>query len=143
VFRTVVILRTKLPALVATEPTVDLPLFYSQWRSLLRGLSCLENYRKVFGARLEPIDVLQFLLFDAQTPRSVRYGASAVKEHLDRISSASELSQPARIVGKLAAELSYQGHELIRDGQILSFLDHVQAELGRAHDALSTQYFGT
>ena len=143
VFRTVVILRTKLPALVAAEPTVDLPLFYSQWRSLLRGLSCLENYRKVFGARLEPIDVLQFLLFDPQTPRSVRYGASAVKEHLDRISSASDVSQPARIVGKLAAELSYQGHELIRDGQILSFLDHVQGELGRAHDALSTQYFGT
>jgi uncharacterized alpha-E superfamily protein len=68
VFRTTVILRTKLPALVATEPKIDLPLFYSQWRSLLRGLSSLENYRKVFGARLEPIDVLQFLLFDAQTP---------------------------------------------------------------------------
>jgi uncharacterized alpha-E superfamily protein len=143
VFRTAVILRTKLPALVSDEPKVDLPLFYSQWRSLLRGLSCLENYRKVFGARLEPIDVLQFLLFDAQSPRSVRYGACAVKEHLDRISSASELSQPARIVGKLAAELSYQGHDLIRDGQILPFLDHVLTELGRAHDALSTVYFGT
>jgi uncharacterized alpha-E superfamily protein len=143
VFRTVVILRIKLPALVSAEPKVDLPLFYSQWRSLLRGLSCLENYRKVFGARLEPIDVLQFLLFDPLSPRSVRYGASAVKEHLDRISSASELSQPARIVGKLAAELSYQGHDLIRDGQILPFLDHVLTELGRAHDALSTVYFGT
>ncbi len=143
VFRTVVILRTKLPTLVSTEPKVDLPLFYSQWRSLLRGLSCLENYRKVFGARLEPIDVLQFLLFDPQTPRSVRYGASAVKEHLDRISSASELSQPARVVGKLAAELSYQGHDLIRDGQILSFLDHVLTELGRAHEALSAVYFGS
>ena len=143
VFRTVVILRTKLPALVAAEPTVDLPLFYSQWRSLLRGLSCLENYRKVFGARLEPIDVLQFLLFDPQTPGSVRYGASLVKEHLDRISSASDVSQPARIVGKLAAELSYQGHELIRDGQILSFLDHVLDELGRAHEALSAVYFGS
>jgi uncharacterized alpha-E superfamily protein len=143
VFRTVVILRVKLPALVAAEPKIDLPLFYSQWRSLLRGLSCLENYRKAFGARLEPIDVLQFLLFDPQTPRSVRYGATAVKEHLDRISSASEMSQPARIVGKLAAELSYQGHDLIREGQILPFLDHVLTELGRAHDALSTQYFGT
>jgi uncharacterized alpha-E superfamily protein len=143
VFRTVVILRTKLPALVAAEPKVDLPLFYSQWRSLLRGLSCLENYRKAFGARLEPIDVLQFLLFDPQTPRSVRYGATAVKEYLDRISSASDLSQPARIVGKLAAELSYQGHDLIRQGEILPFLDHVLTELGRAHDALSTVYFGT
>jgi len=143
VFRTVVILRVKLPALVASEPKVDLPLFYSQWRSLLRGLSCLENYRKAFGARLEPIDVLQFLLFDPQTPRSVRYGTAMVKEHLDRISAASEMSQPARIVGKLAAELSYQGHELIREGQILPFLDHVLTELGRAHDALSTVYFGT
>ncbi|HTI53642.1 MAG TPA: alpha-E domain-containing protein [Verrucomicrobiae bacterium] len=143
VSRTVIMLRTKLPALVSAEPKVDLPLFYSQWRSLLRGLSCLENYRKVFGARLEPIDVLQFLLFDPLSPRSVRYGASAVKEHLDRISSASELSQPARIVGKLAAELSYQGHDLIRDGQILPFLDHVMTELGRAHDALSTVYFGS
>ncbi len=142
VFRTVVILRIKLPALVAAEPKIDLPLFYSQWRSLLRGLSCLENYRKAYGARLEPIDVLQFLLFDATTTRSVRYGASTVKDYLDRISSASELSQPARIVGKLAAELSYQGHDLIRDGQILGFLDHVLTELGRAHDALSTVYFG-
>jgi uncharacterized alpha-E superfamily protein len=143
VFRTTVILRTKLPALVANEPKTDLPLFYSQWRSLLRGLSSLENYRKAFGARLEPIDVLQFLLFDAQTPRSVRYGVTAVKDYLDRISSASELSQSVRIVGKLAAELAYQGHELIREGQSLSFLDHVLGELGRAHDAVSAVYFGT
>ena len=56
VFRTVIILRVKLPALVAAEPKIDLPLFYSRWRSLLRGLSCLENYRRVFAARLEPIE---------------------------------------------------------------------------------------
>jgi hypothetical protein len=48
-----------------------------------------------------------------------------------------------RIVGKLAAELSYQGHELIREGEILPFLDHVLVELGRAHDAVSTVYFGS
>jgi uncharacterized alpha-E superfamily protein len=138
-----VILRAKLPALVEAEPKIGLPLFYSQWRSLLRGLSSLENYRKVFGARLEPVDVLQFLLFDAQTPRSVRYGVTALKEYLDRIAGASEMSPPVRIVGKLAAELSYQGHDLIRDGQSLAFLDHVLGELGRAHDALSTGYFGT
>ncbi|HSB42676.1 MAG TPA: alpha-E domain-containing protein [Methylomirabilota bacterium] len=142
VFRTTVILRTKLPALVTAERKVEIPLFHSQWRSLLRGLSSLENYRKVFGARLEPIDVLQFLLFDPQTPRSVRYGVTAVKEYLDRIASASDLSPSVRIVGKLAAELSYQGHDLIREGQSVPFLDHVLTELGRAHDAVSIGYFG-
>src|SRR4029077_3361988 len=33
VFRTAVILRPKLPALVPDEPKADLPLFYSRWRS--------------------------------------------------------------------------------------------------------------
>ena len=87
--------------------------------------------------------MLQFLLFDPQTPRSVRYGVTAVKEYLDRISSASDLSRRRAIMGKLAAELSYQGHDLIREGQSLPFLDHVLVELGRAHDAVSTVYFGT
>jgi uncharacterized alpha-E superfamily protein len=137
VFRTSVILRTKLPALVATEPKIDLPLFYSQWRSLLRGLSSLENYRKVFGARLEPIDVLQFLLFDPQTPRSVRYGVTAVKEYLDRISSASRPS--VRIVGKLAAELSYHGRPHPR-GPEPALPRSRTRQLGRPH-AVSTRYW--
>ena len=34
-------------------------------------------------------------------------------------------------------------YALIRDGQILSFLDHVLTELGRAHEALSAVYFGS
>jgi uncharacterized alpha-E superfamily protein len=143
VFRTTVILRAKLPALVAAEPTVDLPLFYSQWRSLLRGLSSLENHRRVFGARLEPADVLHFLLCDPQTPRSVRYGVTAVKECLDRISSPTDLSPSVRIVGKLAAELTYQGDDLIREGRSLPFLHPALPQPARAHDAVSAGFFGS
>lgn len=143
VYRSAVILRVKLPALLSPEPKIDLPLFYSRWRGLLRGLSSLENYRGAFGARMEPADVLHFLLFDPNAPRSLRYGAAAVKDYLDRVSGATELSQPARIMGKLAAELSYEDRDLIRQGACLPFLDHVLGEIGRGHDALSTLYFGT
>src|SRR5262249_57618858 len=101
VFRTAVVLRAKLPTLLA-ETTVDVTLFDTRWRGLLRGLSSLENYRKVHGARMEPVEALHFLLFDPQTPRSVRYGTAAVKELLERVSGASELSLPARVMGKLA-----------------------------------------
>ncbi len=143
VFRTSVVLRIKLPTLLAQEPKIDLPLFYTRWRGLLRGLSSLENYRKVHGARIEPADALQFLLFDPQTPRSVRYGTTAVKEILERISGSSHLSLPARIMGKLAADLAYQGQDVLRDGQALPFIDQVLGELTRCHDTLSTAYFGT
>jgi len=143
VFRTAVVLRAKLPALSTREPTVDLPLFYSRWRGLLRGLSSLENYRKVHGARMEPADALSFLLFDPHAPRSLRYGTAAVKDLLEQISGPRELSLPARVMGKLAAELAYQGQDVLRDGGGLPFLDHVLGELGRAHETLSATYFGS
>jgi uncharacterized alpha-E superfamily protein len=143
VFRTAVVLRTKLPALSAQQPETDLPLYYSRWRSLLRGLSSLENYRKVHGARLESADALQFLIFDPHAPRSLRFGTAAVKELLEQISGASELSLPARVIGKLASELAYQGEEVLLDGRCLPFLDHVLGELARTHETLSATYFGT
>jgi len=143
VFRTTVVLLAKLPALLAQEATIDAPLFYTRWRGLLRGVSSLENYRKVHGARIEPTDALRFLLFDPQTPRSVRYGTAAVKEFLERVSGASQLSLPARVMGKLAADLAYQGQEVLADGRALPFLEHILGELTRCHDTVSTTYFGT
>lgn len=143
VFRTAVVLRVKLPGLLAQEPKIDLPLFYTRWRGLLRGLSSLENYRKKHGARMEPADALGFLLFDPQTPRSIRYGAATVKEILERISAGGQLSVPARIIGKLAADLAYQGDDVLGDGPAQRFLDHVLVELTRCHDTVSTTYFGT
>ena len=100
-------LRAKLPALLAAEARGDAPLYYTQWRSLLRGLPSLENYRRVYGARLEPNLVIGFLLFDADSPRSLRYGASVVRDYLAALSGPHELTTPARIIGRLAADLRY------------------------------------
>jgi uncharacterized alpha-E superfamily protein len=138
VYRTAAILRAKVPGLMAPPPDTDIPLYHVQWRSLLRSLSSLENYRKLHGARLEPTAVIEFMLFDPHAPRSIRFGAAAVKAHLEEISGTRELTVPARIVGRLHARLCY--HD---GGPALPLLDDVQAELGRTHDALDLLYFGT
>jgi uncharacterized alpha-E superfamily protein len=138
VYRTAAILRAKVPGLLAPPPDTDIPLYHVQWRSLLRSLSSLENYRKLHGARLEPTAVIEFMLFDPHAPRSIRFGAAAVKAHLEEISGTRELTVPARIVGRLHARLCY--HD---GGPALPLLDDVQVELGRTHDALDLLYFGT
>jgi uncharacterized alpha-E superfamily protein len=138
VYRTAAILRAKVPGLMAPPPDTDIPLYHVQWRSLLRHLSSLENYRKLHGARLEPTAVIEFMLFDPHAPRSIRFGAAAVKAHLEEISGTRELTVPARIVGRLYARLCY--HD---GGPALPLLDDVQSELGRTHDALDLLYFGT
>ena len=138
VYRTAAILRAKLPSLLTSPPDTDIPLYHSQWRSLLRSLSSLENYRKLHGAHLEPTTVIEFLLFDPHAPRSIRFGAATVKEHLEEISGTRELTAPARIIGRLHARLSY--HDA---GPHPPLLDEVQAELGKTHDAVDLLYFGT
>ena len=143
VFRTATILRMKLPSLMAAKREADLPLVQTRWRGLLRALSSLENYRQFAGARMEPLDVLHFALFDPHTPRSLRYGVSAVKERVDRLTTETSPSLPARLCGKLAAELAFQGDEVAARGDYVAFLEHVLEEVGKMHDAISAVYFGT
>ena len=138
VFRTAAILRIKLPGLLVKPPETDIPLYYSQWRSVLRSLCSLENYRKIYGAHVEPTVAIEFLLFDPHAPRSILFGADAVKRYLEEIAATRELTSPARIVGRLHARLTY--HDAL---PALPLLDEVQAELAKTHDAIDVLYFGT
>jgi uncharacterized alpha-E superfamily protein len=140
-YRTALILRAKLPTLGAAEPRADVALYYTQWRTLLRALGSLENYRRVYGARLEPELVVQFMLFDPYSPRSLRYGTEAVKQHLERI--AGEPGPAVRLVGRLHAELCYHDERLAGGGDSAEILDRVADVMGEAHDALGVQYFAT
>jgi uncharacterized alpha-E superfamily protein len=143
IYRTALILRAKLPALVAVEPRPDLALYYTQWRTLLRALGSLENYRRSYGARLEPEVVVPFLLFDPHSPRSLRYGTEVVKDHLERVAGGGESMPAARLVGRLHADLCYQDDRLSMADVDAAFLDRVVDTVAQAHDALTAQYFAT
>jgi hypothetical protein len=119
------VLRAKLPALATSEPRADVALYYTQWRTLLRALGSLENYRRSYGARLEPELVVPFLLFDPHSPRSLRYGTEAVKGYLERIAGGGEPMPATRLVGRLHADLLYQDERLAVAGADAVFLDRV------------------
>ena len=144
VFRTAAILRTKLPGLLVAPPARDIALYYTRWRSVLRALSSLENYRRLHGAALEPEAVMQFLFFDPHTPRSLRSGAASVQNYLDFIGGTSDLTPAARAIGKLYARLSYDDGAVLAGGERpLPFLDGVLDEVTKVHDTIDAQYFGT
>ena len=82
-------------------------------------------------------------LFDPDSPRSVRYGASAIRDYLAAISGPAELTTPARIIGRLHADLRYDDEAQMRRGDFVGLLDHVVGELAKTHDAIATQYFVT
>jgi uncharacterized alpha-E superfamily protein len=139
IYRTALILRAKLPALLGGARADD-PLYYTQWRSLLRSVSSLENYRRAHGASMEADRVVAFLLFDAHSPRSLRAASAAVKDCLERIGSNGDLSPAARLAGRLHADLSYDDERSVRRASA-ALLDRVLDAVARTHDALSAQYF--
>jgi uncharacterized alpha-E superfamily protein len=143
IYRTALVLRAKLPGLAAAEPRADVALYYSQWRTLLRALGSLENYRRSYGARLEPELVVPFLLLDPHTPRSLRYGMEAVKGYLERIGGGDETTTVLRLIGRLHAELCYRDEPLGADSADAAFLDRVVDTMAQTHEALAAQYFAT
>jgi len=118
----------------------DQPLYYTQWRSLLRSVSSLENYRRARGAAMEGDLVIAFLLFDPHSPRSLRATSTAIKDCLERIAVNGELSPAARLAGKLHADLSFDDERSARRASA-AFLDRVVDAVTRMHEALAAQYF--
>jgi uncharacterized alpha-E superfamily protein len=142
VYRTALVLRARLPGLAGSEPRADVALYYTQWRTLLRGLGSLENYRRSYGARLEPDLVVSFLLLDPHTPRSLRFGLEAVKGYLERIGG-SDGGSALRTIGRLHAELCYRDDPVGAATADAAFLDRVVDTMAQTHDALAAQYFAT
>ena len=87
--------------------------------------------------------MVPFLLFDAQSPRSLRYGAEAVMRHLGEITGPGDSALAGRLVGRLAAELRYADDRLRGEQDYSTFLDHVVDEVAKIHDALDARFFVT
>ncbi len=140
--RTALVLRAKLPGLTMEEGKAALPLVYARWRGLLRSVASLENYRRAYGAALEPDHVVRFLLFDPVSPRSVRCGVRRMKSYLDQLPGGAQVSRADRILGRLAAKLEYDDEQILAT-DVLPFLDRVTVSLAETHEAVERQYFLT
>jgi uncharacterized alpha-E superfamily protein len=138
--RTLLVLSAKLPLLQAGAGSVDLPIFYARWRSLLRSVASLENFRRVHGAGLSPDEVVRFLLFDPWTPRSILCGLTRMKGYLDQLPGSSD-SKAARLTGRLVATMTYDADRILEKPDLSDFCNATVAELGAIHEAVERQYF--
>ena len=140
--RTALVLRAKLPQLSGGQGR-DLPLVYARWRSLLRSVSSLENFRRQHGARLDPEQVIRFLLFDRHAPRSIYCGLARMKNYLAQLPQREQAEGAARIVGRLLARVEYDDAQILEKPDLTPFLGEVLARLYAADEAIARQYFFT
>jgi uncharacterized alpha-E superfamily protein len=111
--------------------------------TLLRSAGALEEYRKVYPTRVDVRSVLDFLVFDRDFPRAVRFGTRQAFELAGRLSALhlSPDDDVVRAFGRLSARLDYSDvGEVVTEGPAI-FLGDVLAQTGAASAALARKYF--
>jgi uncharacterized alpha-E superfamily protein len=122
---------------------VGTPYDNLQWAALLRSTSALEMYRKKCG-RIDPRQVVDFLIHDAEFPRAIRYCVSRAEESLRAITGTppgSYGNRAEQLLGRLRAELDFASTEEIVASGLHEFLDGLQAKLNDVGMAIHEAFF--
>jgi uncharacterized alpha-E superfamily protein len=107
--------------------------------SLLRMGCALEPYLRRYTAEIETRHILEFLVFDEEFPRSIRFATTRIEEHLVGVSRHVEsggLATPERLAGRLKARLQYADVDELESVGASALLATVIGECARIHDAI-------
>ncbi|KPA14034.1 protein containing DUF403, bacteria [Candidatus Magnetomorum sp. HK-1] len=124
---------------------VGTPYDNIQWAATLKSASALEMYRKRFH-RISSYNVSDFLVFEDNFPRSIRYCVNKAKESMHRITGSSmesSLTVAEKSIGRLKADLDYTDIEEVISTGMHEFIDNFQKKLNNVDNAINVTFFKT
>ena len=124
-------------------PNAVHPLDQAEWVAVLRSCAAVEGYCRQCTAEIRPDRVAEFLLLNAEFPRSIRFAASRIEEALLALSKYSGRPSGVRaqqLSGRLRASLDYsQIDEVLAEGPH-AYLTNVGRQCAHIHTALYQSY---
>jgi uncharacterized alpha-E superfamily protein len=106
--------------------------------NLLRMACALEPYLRVYTADINARFILEFLMFDEDFPRSIRFSTERIQEYLGHLSAGRELGRhdPLRLAGRLNARLTYADIDEVEAGGAGPLLAAVLEDCVTVHKAI-------
>ena len=114
-----------------------------QWAAVLKSASAHDMYRKRFH-RITPKHVADFLIFDAEFPRSIRHCAATAFDSLHRITGSpygSALNRAEKCLGRLMADMNYADIEDVMELGMHEYLDSLQVRMNEVGQEISSTFF--
>ncbi len=143
--KTARILDVKYFILLPSVKDVGSTLDEIQWMALLKSASAYEMYRKkTCHHRITPINVVEFLILDADFPRSIRFSLTTAEKSLHEITgtpSGSWKESVERSLGRLRAELDYLTIEEIVNLGLHEFLNQMQGQITDVGNKIYSTFF--
>ena len=129
--------------LVETGDEAPAALDQADWVALLRSCSALEGYCRHYTADVRPERVTEFLLLDAECPRSIRFAATRLEAALQamaRCSGRPSGGRPERLSGRLRASLDYGQVDEILGDDPHAYLTSVSRQCAQIHSSVYQSY---
>ncbi len=129
-------------AFLATRPPTT-ALNYLEWVALLKSGTAFEAYCKVYTADIKPECIAEFLLLNADWPRSVRFAADTIQSALQAIAAATgtrNAGRAERLAGRLRAALDYGQVDEIMADNLHAYLESIQRQCAAIHTAIHQIY---
>jgi uncharacterized alpha-E superfamily protein len=123
------------------EPSA--PLDQSDWVALLRSCAALEGYCRQYTADVRARRVAEFLLLNAECPRSVRFAATQAEHALRaiaRLAGGGDGTRAERLSGRLRASLDYGQLDEILGDDPRAYLTGISRQCAQIHAALYQTY---
>jgi len=114
-----------------------------QWSALLKSTSSFEMYRKRFNL-ISPQNIVDFLIFDREFPRSILYCVNHAEQSLFRIMGTpmgTFNNELERQFGKLSGKLNYSNVSEVMSIGLHEFLDDIQSDLNLLGEAIFENFF--
>jgi uncharacterized alpha-E superfamily protein len=106
--------------------------------SQLRMACALEPYLRTYTADINARYILDFLMFDEDFPRSIRFATERIRDYLGHLCAGREFGphDPMRLAGRLNARLAYADVDAVEAGGAGPLLAAVAAECEAVHSAI-------
>ena len=138
------LMEARFELLTAMATQMDQPILNIHLMGVLRSACSLEAYRRLNSADLDATRVAQFLLFQRDYPRSVRFCVDQARDAIQGIrvsNGARSPSVPERVLGRLSSELEYADINDVLAQGLSAYLQKIQETVNEASVALQKAYF--
>ncbi|MEQ9306130.1 MAG: alpha-E domain-containing protein, partial [Marinoscillum sp.] len=136
------ILDVKYHVLLPSIDEVGSPLDFLHWNALLKSVSGFNAYKKLHG-KIEPKNIVQYLVLNSYFPRSILFCLINAEACLHEISDAKRgFTNPAeKEIGSLRSELEYADINDVFKSGLHEYLDRLQSRINDISTCVYEQYF--
>jgi uncharacterized alpha-E superfamily protein len=134
------LLDVKYHILLPEHSSVGSALDYYQWAALLKSITGFETYRRKYRSEINPVEVAELVILDADFPRSLLFSVQRMSDALRQLGNPAKAQRCETAVAELRKQLDTTSAKIFSVG-LHESLEVFLESIARVDAAVQREYF--